>query len=101
MYIVLFYRYANHVCVSHTTRTNYGDECDLPPTMRTPSIFGKSFLLGGTYRTDILSCHHTFMLHQEANHENQRKLKKIDSDLKSYPENPSNFNTFMFPSSDV
>jgi hypothetical protein len=26
--IVLFYRYANHICVSYTTRTNYGDECD-------------------------------------------------------------------------
>jgi hypothetical protein len=25
---VLFYRYANHICVSYTTRTNYGDECD-------------------------------------------------------------------------
>jgi hypothetical protein len=41
MSIELFCRYANHVCVSHTTRTNYGDECDLPPIIRTPSIFGK------------------------------------------------------------
>jgi hypothetical protein len=43
--IVLFYRYANHVCVSHTARTNYRDECKLPLTMHTSSIFGELFLL--------------------------------------------------------
>jgi hypothetical protein len=26
--VVLFCRYANHVCISYTARTNYGDECD-------------------------------------------------------------------------
>jgi hypothetical protein len=46
IYIILLCRYANHVCISHTARTNYGDECDLPPTINTPSIFGKSFLFG-------------------------------------------------------
>jgi hypothetical protein len=25
--------------------TNHGDECDLPPTIRTPYIFGKAVLL--------------------------------------------------------
>jgi hypothetical protein len=40
-----FYRYANHVCVSHSVRTNHGDEWDLPPTTRAPSIFGEPFLL--------------------------------------------------------
>jgi hypothetical protein len=43
--IVLFCRYANHVCISHTTRTNSGDECDLPPIISTPYIFSKCFLL--------------------------------------------------------
>jgi hypothetical protein len=42
---MFFYRYANHVHVSHTIRTNYGDECDLPSTIRTPTIFGKLFPL--------------------------------------------------------
>jgi hypothetical protein len=43
MSIVLFYRYANQVCVSHTGRTNYGDECDLLPIIRTSSILVKLF----------------------------------------------------------
>jgi hypothetical protein len=42
---VLFYRYANHVSISHTSRANYEDECDLPPTMRMPSIFVKLLLV--------------------------------------------------------
>jgi hypothetical protein len=42
---MLFCRYANHICVSHTARTNYVDEYNLPPIIRTPSIFGKAFLL--------------------------------------------------------
>jgi hypothetical protein len=41
----VFCRYANHIYVSHTARTNYGDECDLPPIIHMPSIFGKAFLL--------------------------------------------------------
>jgi hypothetical protein len=45
IYIMFFYRYANHVCVSQTARTNYEDECDLPPIIRTPSIFDEVFLL--------------------------------------------------------
>jgi hypothetical protein len=45
IYIVLFYRYTNHVCVSRSARTNHGDECDMPPTIRMPYIFGKTFLL--------------------------------------------------------
>jgi hypothetical protein len=36
--VVLFCRYANHICISHTTRTNYEDECDSPPTISTPYI---------------------------------------------------------------
>jgi hypothetical protein len=27
-YSVLFYRHTNHVCVSHSAKTNHGDECD-------------------------------------------------------------------------
>jgi hypothetical protein len=42
--IVLFCTYANHIYVSHTARTNYGDECELPPTIRMPSIFGELFI---------------------------------------------------------
>jgi hypothetical protein len=53
--IMLFYRYANYVCVSYTARTNYEDECDLSLSIRTPTIFGKPFLLVRTDRTDILS----------------------------------------------
>jgi hypothetical protein len=45
IYIVLFCRYTNHVCVSRSTRTNHEDECDMPPTIRMPYIFGKAFLL--------------------------------------------------------
>jgi hypothetical protein len=52
---VFFYRYANHVYVSHTTGTNYGDECNLPPIIHTPYTLGKLFLLVRTYRTGILS----------------------------------------------
>jgi hypothetical protein len=44
-YIMFFCRYTNHVCISHSSRTNHGDECDLPPTIHTPYIFGKAFLL--------------------------------------------------------
>jgi hypothetical protein len=43
--IMLFSRYANHVYVSPTAGTNYGDECELPPTIRTPSIIGDLFIL--------------------------------------------------------
>jgi hypothetical protein len=43
--IMLFYRYTKHVCISHTARTNYGDECDLPPIIRMSYIFGEAFLL--------------------------------------------------------
>jgi hypothetical protein len=45
IYIMFFCRYTNHVCVSHSARTNHGDEYDLPPTIRTLYIFGKAFLL--------------------------------------------------------
>jgi hypothetical protein len=45
IYIVLFYKYANHICISHTAKTNYGDECDLPPTIHMSSVIGKKFLL--------------------------------------------------------
>jgi hypothetical protein len=44
-YIVLFCRYTNHVCISHSARTNHRDACDLPPTIHTPYIFDKVFLL--------------------------------------------------------
>jgi hypothetical protein len=43
--IVLFCGYANHICISHTARINYEDECDSPPTIRTLFIFGKKILL--------------------------------------------------------
>jgi hypothetical protein len=43
--IVLFCRFANHICISHTARANYWDECDLLSSICTPSIFGKDFLL--------------------------------------------------------
>jgi hypothetical protein len=46
---VLFCRYANHICASHTVKTNYWDECDLPPTICTSYIFGESFILARTY----------------------------------------------------
>jgi hypothetical protein len=36
--VVLFYRYANHNSISHTARTNYRDECDSLPTIRTSYI---------------------------------------------------------------
>jgi hypothetical protein len=42
---MLLCTYTNHIFVSHIARTNYGDECDLPPTIYMPSIFGKAFLL--------------------------------------------------------
>jgi hypothetical protein len=45
IYIMFFCRHTNHVCVSHSARTNHGDEYDLPPTIRTLYIFGKAFLL--------------------------------------------------------
>jgi hypothetical protein len=61
IFIMLFCRYANHICISHTARTNYGDECDLPLTMHTPSIFGKSFVfvrnVYGRYIIMILHMH--------------------------------------------
>jgi hypothetical protein len=41
--IVLFCRYANHTSISHFARNNHGDMCELPLTIRTPSILGKSF----------------------------------------------------------
>ena len=51
----VFCRYANHVVVSRFVRIDYGFECVLPPTMRTPSILAKvSFVR--MYRTDM-SCH--------------------------------------------
>jgi hypothetical protein len=62
---VFFYRYANHVCVNHTVRTNHRDECDLPPTIRTPTIFSKLLLLVRTYMTSRLSWHYILMLHKE------------------------------------
>jgi hypothetical protein len=43
MYIVLSCRYANHVSISQFIRANHEDECKLPPTIYTPSIFGKIF----------------------------------------------------------
>jgi hypothetical protein len=43
---VLFYRYANHTFVSHFARNSRGDECELPLTILTPSILGKSFSFG-------------------------------------------------------
>jgi hypothetical protein len=43
---VLFYRYTNYVCVSHTVRANHGVEYDVPPIMRTSLIcVTKAFLL--------------------------------------------------------
>jgi hypothetical protein len=48
IYICVFFcRYANHVYVSHSVKTNYEDEYDLPPTIHTTSIFGKAFILVG------------------------------------------------------
>jgi hypothetical protein len=45
-YIVLFYRYTNYVCVSHTVRANHGVEYDVPPIVRTSLIcVTKAFLL--------------------------------------------------------
>jgi hypothetical protein len=35
-------------------RIDYMDECDLPPTIRMPSIFYELFFWWGTYRADIL-----------------------------------------------
>jgi hypothetical protein len=32
--------------ISRIARTNYGDECDLLPIIRTPSIFDKAFSFG-------------------------------------------------------
>jgi hypothetical protein len=55
MYIVLFYRYASHIVVSRIIRANHRDECDLPPTIHTPSICGEPFLL---VRTDSTACCH-------------------------------------------
>jgi hypothetical protein len=46
IYIVLFCRYTNHISVSHFVRATQGDGCELPPTMHTPPICGKSFSFG-------------------------------------------------------
>jgi hypothetical protein len=44
--IVLLSRHANHVFISRFVRTNHGDECELPPTMRTPPICDKRLSFG-------------------------------------------------------
>jgi hypothetical protein len=47
----------------------------LSRTIRAPSIFGKLFLLVWVVYDRHVAWHHTFILHQEANLENQKKLK--------------------------
>jgi predicted DNA-binding protein (MmcQ/YjbR family) len=87
---VFFYRYANYNCVSHIARTNYGDECELPPTICTTSTFGELFFWWGTYRADMLHgiihsyCIKKIILKTKIN-------LKIDSNLESYLENHSRF----------
>jgi hypothetical protein len=67
IYIVLFCRYTNHVCLSHSTRTNHGNECDLPPTIRTPYIFDKSFFLV----RNIYDQHIVMILHKHVHKEDE------------------------------
>jgi hypothetical protein len=42
----VFCRYANHIWVGHIIRANHRVEYDLPPCIRMPFIFGKSFSFG-------------------------------------------------------
>jgi hypothetical protein len=56
---VLFCRYANHVSVSRIVKANHKDECDLPSTIRMPSIFDKKILLvmNGEGRHVVMTLH--------------------------------------------
>jgi hypothetical protein len=90
--IVLFYRYAKHISISHIVRANHGDECKLPPTMRTPPICGKSFSFGEERIGP--KCCTTSYIHIASRSEPwkaKRNFKKIDYNSKSYLENPTNF----------
>jgi hypothetical protein len=74
----------------HTIRTDYGDECELPPTTRTPPIFGGPFLLVRTDRTAFYSG----ILHSYCIKKRTLKTKrnlKTDSNSKSYLKNLINF----------
>jgi hypothetical protein len=55
IYVVIFCRYATHVVVSCFISTNYGFECDLTLTMRTPSILAKVTFVRA-YRAGL--CYH-------------------------------------------
>jgi hypothetical protein len=79
--IVVLCRYANHVCVSYTARTNYENESDLPPTTRSPSIFGKAFLWWGTYRISMLLWFYLCMCMNKINFENQLIQRKLKTKL--------------------
>jgi hypothetical protein len=83
--IVLLCRYANHVCISYTTRTNYGNESNLPLTIHTPSIFGNTFLRRGTYRISMLSWFRICMCMNKMNFGNHliQRMLKTKSSLKS------------------
>jgi hypothetical protein len=50
---IIFYRYTNHDCVSHTLELTTGMNVTLPPNIHTPTIFGKLFLLVRAYRTGM------------------------------------------------
>jgi hypothetical protein len=54
MYIVIFCRYTNYVCVSHIVRGNHMVECDVALIMRTPPICVTKVFLG-TDKTHISS----------------------------------------------
>jgi hypothetical protein len=76
--IVLFCRYANHICVSYTVRTNYGDKCDCHRVYVCHLYLGKAFIWWGMYRTSMLSWSRICMCINKMNFGNhliQRKLK--------------------------
>jgi hypothetical protein len=58
--VVFFYRYVTTFEYAILFRANHGDECELPLTTCTPSIFGLPFLL---VRMDRTACRHGIIHH--------------------------------------
>jgi hypothetical protein len=56
IFIVIFYRYANHIFVSHFIRANHGVVCKLPPSICMAPICGKRFSFGEE-RIGSACCH--------------------------------------------
>jgi hypothetical protein len=92
MYIVLFCRYTNHILKVESLELTTGTSVICHRLHVRHLYLAPSFFWWRMYRTGMLHIIHAFILHEEANLENQINLK-IDSNLKSYLENLSNFNT--------